>query len=293
MTDTPSAKYGIPRPADNDFINTFPATSRAGIDWVDQNISTFITTDPRPAAGKSGRWHLNLASGVVSLDSGSSWVEIARVATTAEPPLGIQVAYTGVTLPTDGRWAWADGGLLLQSAYPEYYALVGHAYNGGVDPGGGQFRKPDKRGRVSVGADQMPGGSAAGRLPNSSRAFGQNGGEERHLLAATESGVPVHGHALAGAVASGGSHNHYSVSQARNVPTTNYGWDQQGFGSGGYRGPATNGSADVSADSVTSTGGAHTHTDTFAVSNNTAAAAAAAHNILQPYEVDTYIVKVK
>jgi len=307
MTAPPSAKYGIPRVADNDTINTFPVTQRAGIDWIDANISTFITTSPRPAAQYSGRWHLDLVTGVVSLDTGTAWVEMARVAAQAQVPLGTQVAYTGAVLPVDGRWQWADGGLISTTDFAEYFALVGHAYNGGVDPGGGNFRKPDKRGRAAVGADAMPGSAAAGRLPNSNRAFGQNGGAEQVTL--TTATIPTHNHTATGSTAAAGSHSHGGATGARDRSQSH--WHSVGGGQLIYNGgvgtavgpfnvggnsylyrQALNADWAEPADHLhgISADGSHTHTTTVTVANN---GSGGAHVNMQPYEVDNVIVRVR
>lgn len=281
------------RPADDDFINTYPATARSMIDWVDANIATFITTVPRPAAAKAGRQHLDLTTGVVSLDTGSAWVEIARAAAIAEVPLGTQLSYSAPTLPTDGRWAWADGGLLPVASYGAYFALVGHAYNGGVDPGGGQFRKPDKRGRVSVGADTMPGGIAGGRLPNSNRAFGQNGGEERHPLVTTE--LPSHSHPAdgSGSTLAVAAHSHTYAGASGRVPTNTIGFTrvnvQHGSGAFNNNFVAYSGAGTDSSDGATDNNTAGT--DVTGVTGT--AGSGTGHNILQPYEVDNVIVRVK
>lgn len=94
-------------------------------------------------------------------------------------PIGVPIPYGGSSLPAGGRWDWADGGLINKTTYSEFFGALGHVYNGGVDPGSNMVRKPDKRGRVSVGADNF-GQGAAGRLPNSNRVLGQSGGAERH-----------------------------------------------------------------------------------------------------------------
>lgn len=276
MTDTPSAKYGMARPADTDFINTYPATARAMTDFVDTNMSTFITTLPRPAAALAGRFHLDTGTGVISLDTGTGWVEIARSAVIAEVPLGTQVSYTGASLPTDGRWDWANGALISQASFPEYFALIGHTYNGGVDPGGGSFRKPDKRGRVAVGTDSMPVGGAAGRLPNSNRARGQSGGEERHLLTEAEAALPAHFHNMDTAAAGGGDKNTVTIGGRSYV-----------------RGDDVAGGTATNAITRGTPGGYMYGIGVGSAISRAAGPATASHNVLQPYEVDNVIVRVK
>jgi microcystin-dependent protein len=116
-------------------------------------------------------------------------------------PIGSQVAYAGTGDPAGmqtGIWVLADGRLIDKTTYAEFFDRVGHAYNLGVDPGANKVKIPDKRGRVSVGADNMgTAQGAAGRIPTTgtpsfSAARGQNGGVARHTLALTE--APVHTH---------------------------------------------------------------------------------------------------
>jgi microcystin-dependent protein len=218
---------------------------------------------------------------VVSFDTGSSWVEIARAAMIAEVPLGTVVPYAALTLPTDGRWSWADGGLLSTSTYAAYYAIVGHAYNGGVDPGGGNFRKPDKRGRVMVGADNM-GQGAAGRLPNSPRAVGQNGGVERHPLALGELAVHLHADGTLGAVAVG-DHTH--------GPEAGFPWATVWPGDvadGDH--PGSGIAVSLHQSATTAGAGGHGHDVSGSTANS---GSGTAHQNLQPYEIDNVIVRVK
>lgn len=213
MPETPSPKHGIVRPADGDFINSWPALLRAVVDWVDPNIATFSEVSPRPAAGISGRWHRNPPDGTLSFDTGAAWVEVpwGSIAALLSPgggdPLtvtaamlaadvpvlnvGDQVATARQTLPASGRFAWCDGSLIRADLYPEYMAAVGHAYNGGanpgVDAGGHQLVKlPSKAGRGSIGAGVGQG--------LSNRVRGSRFGVEAVTLTVAQ--IPKHGHRI-------------------------------------------------------------------------------------------------
>lgn len=125
-------------------------------------------------------------------------VDRLETALNAMIPIGLPFPWPGASLPvfplptgvtavpgTTPEFAWADGGLIDRTVYAAFFAVIGHAYNAGVDPGANKVRKPDKRGRVIMGADTM-GGIAAGRITVAARALGQNGGEERHTLTRAE-----------------------------------------------------------------------------------------------------------
>lgn len=123
---------------------------------------------------------------------------LATYAGVGDPPVG----------PDGAVWLLADGRLVSKATYAEYFARAGHAYNLGVDPGGGNVKLPDKRGRVSVGQDNMgTAQGAAGRLPNTNRALGQNHGEERHQQSLSELVSHTHQYTVCGIVATidGGS----------------------------------------------------------------------------------------
>lgn len=78
-------------------------------------------------------------------------------------PAGITLDYYLPTLPTVGTWDWCDGGVILAGSSPVLRAaLIAASYPYGQD-GSGNPKKPDRRGRVGVGKDNM-GGSAAGRV---------------------------------------------------------------------------------------------------------------------------------
>jgi len=93
-------------------------------------------------------------------------------------PPGTGMDYWGTILPSG--WLWADGSIYSQATYPALYAALGPTF----DVGGGKFRVPDKRGRVSVGAGQGNG------LTN--RTLGQVFGEENVTLNVAQ--MPSHSH---------------------------------------------------------------------------------------------------
>lgn len=121
-------------------------------------------------------------------------------------PIGASIQWDGTTDPpagTDGvtRFMLRDGRLISTTTYAAYFALIGHSANGGVNPGGGLFRIPDRRGRVSVGPDNMgTAQGAAGRVSVLPAALFGAGGEERHTTVLTE--APSHGHVVQAAVQS-------------------------------------------------------------------------------------------
>jgi hypothetical protein len=77
MPATPSDRLGLTRPADGDFIETWPGTARAMIDNADDVMAIFSHADPRPAAGIPGRFHRHPVSSVISYDTGAAWIQIA------------------------------------------------------------------------------------------------------------------------------------------------------------------------------------------------------------------------
>lgn len=283
MPDVPTPKHALPQPADGDFINTWPAQMRAALGDLDALIAAAIEDDPRPAAGVFGRFH-RAADGTISFDTGAAWVELPRMPHAArhsesgddplpgQAPIGAVIAYAGVALPPNGAWAWADGALVDRTTFAEFFARVGHAYNGGVDPGANKVRLPDKRGRVPMGADNF-GAGAAGRLPNTTnKARGQGGGAE------------LHGHSVNG-------HTH------------------QHMASTGHSGGSARVIDD--GDAVLDAVGSYAHYDDVVVNHaevgvmNAASASSVAivtsssaapgtNNVssLQPYEVDNYIVRI-
>jgi len=177
--------------------------------------------------------------------------ELGSLGSLMSVPVGGQIAgpYSALPVVPGAVFDWADGGLIDRSTYAAFYAAQGgsaHVYNGGVDPGSNKVRKPDKRGRVAIGADNF-GQGAAGRLTVFNRALGQNGGEERHQNTVSE--LANHSHQIPMFSANAGHGYFASYVQASD------GWT--GIGS------------------LSPTQGADFP-----------------HNNLQPYEIDTIIVRI-
>ncbi|MBD2449416.1 tail fiber protein [Nostoc sp. FACHB-152] len=110
---------------------------------------------------------------------------IDRVAPSTIPvqqliPPGFVGEYWGNTAPSG--WLWCDGATYSQATYPALYAALGSSYN----VGGGNFRVPDHRGRVAVGAGQGSG------LTN--RTLGQTFGSETVTLDVSQ--LPSHNHGV-------------------------------------------------------------------------------------------------
>lgn len=190
-------------------------------------------------------------------------------------PIGGMLPYSGDGDPPETNFLCCDGRLISTTTYAAYFARVGHKYNGGADPGGGQFRIPDKRGRTSVGEDDMgTARGAAGRLPNSNRVHGQSGGEERHVNTVTE--MPAHSHTVNSHNHGGGNHSH-------------------GPGAGTFF--VESGVANVGAGTgfdwglVATTAASGTIISSESPGTNSQGGGVAS-NVMQPYEVDNWIVRV-
>ena len=107
-----------------------------------------------------------------------------------------------------GTWLLCDGRAISRTTYDKLFAVVGTKF--GAGDGATTFNIMDGRGRVIAGADNM-GGVGANRLTSGvsgidGTILGQAGGSQSHLLTIAE--LPIHTHAVNGATAAGGTHNH-------------------------------------------------------------------------------------
>jgi microcystin-dependent protein len=277
MPGTPGARTGLASILTGDAATAYRTTINAIRDWLETNatLSSSGLLASRPTStpgtpGIEGRKFYATDVGLEFRDTGTGWV-----------PVGIGIGQTvgwislGDMTP---EIVLADGRTLSSATYPVLDALIGaaapagrtHLWNGGTSPGAGLFRLPDYRGRARVAPDNMgTARGAANLIPNSNRAIGQNGGEERHLLSGPESGVKAHSH-----TATQTAHHH--AFNGATVLTTSGAWANYGSGA--------------------SVSGTQTQTDDQApaitVANATAQNADNAHNNMQPYAVENVLVRI-
>lgn len=98
-------------------------------------------------------------------------------------PVGTLNPYAGASAP-DG-WLLCDGSDVAKLTYVRLHTILGTTYGAATDATL-NFKLPDMRGRVAVGAD-----GSAGRMA-SNDAAGESGGEELHAL--TEAELAAHTH---------------------------------------------------------------------------------------------------
>ena len=176
-------------------------------------------------------------------------------------PTGAQIPYGGDTAPPG--FLLEDGAAVSRSAYANLFAVIGTKY--GAGDGNTTFNVPDKRGRCSIGQDNM-GSGAASRVTDAS-GIGTNGGQAEvdishthttgdHAILETE--MPSHSHVF-----------------LRNVGT-NLG--------GGYLIEGGSPVSDVRYTEATGSSLAHNH-------GSTGSAGSATLDIMNPWEADNWIIK--
>lgn len=231
-------------------------------------------------------------------------------------PTGAIHGFAGEVAPQG--WFLCDGSFKNKTQYRELFELIGHTYNGGVDPADGTFKLPDGKGRVFVGKD----GAVA-----MFDTLGETGGSR-------DMGTVAHDHTLSGHFHTGPSHNHGSPTGTTGLNSNNqsanhgHGMDHRHVGvrykndstthfhNGGANliaeGPS--GTVGVAADTGLSTVtlttgvdtdhqhaiGAHGHTiasdGTGATSgpntgNTSSSGSSGTDTNMQPYQVINYIIK--
>lgn len=170
-------------------------------------------------------------------------------------PIGTGMDYFGTTAPAN--YMFADGSAISRTEYAELFAVIGTTY--GVGDGETTFNLPDKRSRVSIMKDN-----------GTFNELGKFGGEEKHTLTTAE--MPKHNHRVTSRVTSEGTDNGGQFMLA-------------GFGN-----PT---SGDNHYNLTVGTPGTVASIPTNAAVGTINTGSSAAHNILQPYLVCNYIIKVK
>lgn len=97
--------------------------------------------------------------------------------------------YAGASAP-NAKWLLCDGSSISSGTYPDLFAVVGTTYGGTGTP---NFKLPDMRGRVLVGAGTGFVDPIAGTGSLTARTRGAYSGEENHALTAAENGPHAHG----------------------------------------------------------------------------------------------------
>jgi microcystin-dependent protein len=194
-------------------------------------------------------------------------------------------ASAGTVTVTSGDYLYAapsgfllcDGSAYSRTVYANLYsALGGTSSPYGQGDGSTTFNVPDLRGRVTVGADQGGARLSSSSYVTSPAIVGTNGGEQNHLLQASESGIPPN----ISTYVESGSHTHAINGTRYGGPGPYTAFDYTGNFAGGPSYVGLSGSA------VTMGGENTTHT--HGIPNT---AAPSAHNNVQPYMVVNKIIK--
>jgi len=198
-------------------------------------------------------------------------------------PTGCIMCWPTAAAPTG--WLFCQGQQVSAATYPRLAAVLGSA--------GGLVTIPNLQGRVPVGV-----GTATGAAGATAKALNGTGGEEKHTLAAAESGVNGSGTTAA----DGGAHNHtITVNQNNigqtagwNLPVSDSSWENWGAYFGGD--PQIAATARTPSTNITYASGVHNHSAAASAVGNhghalSARAADAAHENMPPYLVLNYIIK--
>lgn len=180
-----TVKYALRYLLGTSSVNDIDAGFQALAEDLDPKLTPFdsgLFADRPPSSpaqpGKAGREYLATDRGVLYKDYGTGWIALNE-------EIGNVSWRSTDTIPPGGTHVEANGQAISRAAYPLYMSLIGTKH--GAGDGSTTVNVPDAGGRVLVGRDV-----GAIRIPNSPRAVGQSGGEERHPLTIPE--MPSHTH---------------------------------------------------------------------------------------------------
>lgn len=208
-------------------------------------------------------WYVDALGQAVQLTSGGSIVAPA----VSGLPAGAMMAYAGLSAPSG--WLVANGTAVSRATYAVLFAAIGTTY--GIGDGSTTFTLPNKQGRTSIGAGTYT-DPVTGAV---SRTQGARAGAEKHVLTTAE--LATHTHIQDAHTHTQNAHNH----------TGTVAVNGGAFGTVGVIGSST--SAGTAANVVTVNSNTATNQNTTATNQNTGSDTA--HNNMQPYEVDLWIIK--
>lgn len=111
---------------------------------------------------------------------------------------GMIIACADPTIPPG--WLLCDGASQSRVSYPDLFSAIGHTYNGGVDPGNGQFKLPGLANRFVRGAGSVDVGTYDGNSTHehtfapSINASNVSGGGHIHVPASAYNHAPSGDH---------------------------------------------------------------------------------------------------
>lgn len=322
MAET-TTRLGLTKPVGADAISTLttgPPSIRDNATILD-NAAMFAsgTLAARPAAALAGKFYLATDTGQVYIDTGSAWVELARLAQTV--PVGVVESYLGTTAPT--------GYLLMQgqAVTSTYAALRSHIIALGSPWGtsGSDPKLPDARGCTLVGAGQ--GSGLTLRAITDARLGAETVVLTASTIPAHTHDAPAHTHGV-GTIAADthAGHTHTGPSHTHSIPSHTHDWgtftiylntyggtggafgvgdspgadpwnvkttpDNDSYGATG----AWSGTSGSSGTGNTGSAGSHTHTLSGATASDGGTATSSvgsggAHENMQPSIVLNWIVK--
>lgn len=241
-----------------DSLNLFNDSTKVSSDRIKLPVKTTVQRNAI-VSPEEGSLLYNSTNQSIEVKKSTNWETISS-------PVGSLIMFAGNAAPTG--WLLCQGQEISQSTYADLYAIISSTFNTGGEAVG-NFRLPDMRRKVAVGA----GGTGSATLGN---AVGNSGGGETVTL--TTANLPS-----AATTVSAGSHNH-SLLTSFGGAFSNYTVVTTGnFGNNAAQPIYTTYSNAPGSIPWVQPAGAHTHTISGATDTPT--------NNIQPSLVLNYIIK--